>query len=709
MQITDSDVLYWHPRFKLFPFSNHSLILLSENEVYFLAGEKYRLLVSMVDGQHTMQDILQQTSGISQNAQLWGTIDQLLTKKLLSNEAAVAKNYHDATSRVEISPTRIGDFLVYNLSICLDVLPIVQQLSIDPSVSLIFVDDYLDERLQKINEVHLKNKTPFLLFKLTGERWYVGPWVTAQSKQPCWQCLATQMLNNKPVKKWLQSQNYNTITSVYYADQLPDYKQIGQLVQQVIEQSATLLEILPTDRSKILHSVNHRPQCSACGEAGYLSRQLSKPVKLSSAPKQANVDGGSRVMPSSDTVKSVEPFISPLTGVITNLMPFPSMVDLPVTIYRTAFFRTPPAFQKPAQDAFLQVCLGKGINDDQTKASALCECIERFAAQFQGDEEWKKSLPEELEAKYYLPQQLVPMSENQYQQFALKNYTVNETKYAVQKYASDQPLHWAKTWSLTYHEQVYLPFTYCFGNAPFEDDQFIHWNSNGCAAGNNLEEAVLQGFLELVERDATAIWWYNKIERPSIDLETLSDDQVAKIEQTLGKEWDFWVLDLTNDMGIPVMAGVGQHKQTKKFCLGFGCHLNAQIACQRALTELCQLIPIRDQNNAPFDFDAIAIEPFLMPQNTSKEVKSFDLLETNDIKTDIMWCVEKAQQIGLETLVLNYSRPDLPIKTVKVVVPGLCHMWPQLAAKRLYEVPVKMGWLDIVYKENELNPMALYI
>ena len=35
-------------------------------------------------------------------------------------------------------------------------------------------------------------------------------------------------------------------------------------------------------------------------------------------------------------------------------------------------------------------------------------------------------------------------------------------------------------------------------------------DSNGNAAGSSPEDAVVQGFLELVERDAVALWWYNR-------------------------------------------------------------------------------------------------------------------------------------------------------------------------------------------------------
>ena len=52
---------------------------------------------------------------------------------------------------------------------------------------------------------------------------------------------------------------------------------------------------------------------------------------------------------------------------------------------------------------------------------------------------------------------------------------------------------------------------------------FARADSNGCAAGSVLEEAVLQGLLELIERDAVALWWYNRLRRPAVDLESADD------------------------------------------------------------------------------------------------------------------------------------------------------------------------------------------
>jgi len=70
-------------------------------------------------------------------------------------------------------------------------------------------------------------------------------------------------------------------------------------------------------------------------------------------------------------------------------------------------------------------------------------------------------------------------------------------------------MEWSPVWSLRDNRFRYLPTStlYFFYRGPYPYPA----DSNGCAAGNTREEAIVQGFLELVERDAYAIWWYNRL------------------------------------------------------------------------------------------------------------------------------------------------------------------------------------------------------
>jgi ribosomal protein S12 methylthiotransferase accessory factor len=70
--------------------------------------------------------------------------------------------------------------------------------------------------------------------------------------------------------------------------------------------------------------------------------------------------------------------------------------------------------------------------------------------------------------------------------------------------------------------------------------------------------------------------------------------------------------------------------------------------------------------------------------------------------------VQIAHEKGLETLVLDQTRPDTGLHVVKVIVPGLRHFWARFAPGRLYDAPVQMGWLTEPLHEDELNPQPIF-
>ena len=123
----------------------------------------------------------------------------------------------------------------------------------------------------------------------------------------------------------------------------------------------------------------------------------------------------------------------------------------------------------------------------------------------------------------------------------------------------------------------------------------IHADSNGCAAGNTLEEAIVQGFLELVERDAYAIWWYNRLQRPEVDLSHFDDSYIRDLQiQLAGTGRRLWLLDVTSDLGIPSFVAISHWMENAQEFIEFGSgsHFDARIAVLRAMTELNQFLSI---------------------------------------------------------------------------------------------------------------------
>jgi hypothetical protein len=62
----------------------------------------------------------------------------------------------------------------------------------------------------------------------------------------------------------------------------------------------------------------------------------------------------------------------------------------------------------------------------------------------------------------------------------------------------------------------------------------------------------------------------------------------------------------------------------------------------------------------------------------------------------------------MEMMVLDQTRAEIGLPVVKVIVPGLRHCWARYAPGRLYDVPVRLGWLSVPTPEQELNPIPMF-
>ena len=80
-----------------------------------------------------------------------------------------------------------------------------------------------------------------------------------------------------------------------------------------------------------------------------------------------------------------------------------------------------------------------------------------------------------------------------------------------------------------------------------------------------------------------------------------------------------------------------------------------------------------------------------------------------DLAADVRRCQSLLEAKGLEVLVLDQTRPDIGLAVVRVIVPGLRHFWARFAPGRLYDVPLELGWVPRRLREDELNPVAMFL
>ncbi len=274
-------------------------------------------------------------------------------------------------------------------------------------------------------------------------------------------------------------------------------------------------------------------------------------------------------------------------------------------------------------------------------------------------------------------------------------------------------IEWSPVWSLRDQRFKYLPTSLLYffysGPAAFQAD------SNGCAAGNTLEEAIVQGFLELVERDSYAIWWYNRSQRTEVDLSQFDDSYVRDLQTQLAETGrKLWVLDITSDLGVPTYVAILHWMQNgqENIEFGSGAHFDKRIALLRALTELNQFLSIGLMGGGTGEkasLDGINPlrlneHPFLIPGGKPIQLETGKPVPLHNTREQVDACVEIAARAGHDFLVLNQTRPDVGVNVVRVIGPGLRHFYRRFAPGRLYDVPIKLGLLDRPRPENELTP-----
>jgi thiazole/oxazole-forming peptide maturase SagD family component len=361
----------------------------------------------------------------------------------------------------------------------------------------------------------------------------------------------------------------------------------------------------------------------------------------------------------------------------------------------------------------------------------LCEAVERYSGESTGRElrvtcalkDWK-------EGEAYHPNDIMLYSARQYAEREAWNKRDSRFNRVPEPLDETTSIDWTPLWSLTAQQHKYLPTQLVYYRAQArEGDSTLYAMgcSNGNAAGNNLEEAVLQGFYELVERDAVALWWYNRLRKPGVAVETFREPYLLELAEYYRQHYQrvTWALDLTSDLGIPVFVAVSKTMEGKeeRLLFGLGCHLDARIALQRAFAEMNQMrsmahtgkdgaLSVEDRETLEWLRHAtVANQPYFTadPDQPLKRIGDYPIQHGGEFLQDINHCRSIIEARGMEMLVLDQTRADVRMPVVKVVVPGLRHFWARYAPGRLYDVPVKMGWLEKPLREEELNPIPIFV
>jgi oxazoline/thiazoline synthase len=438
------------------------------------------------------------------------------------------------------------------------------------------------------------------------------------------------------------------------------------------------------------------------------------PLALEKREKKFTADGGHRSSLPEDILRKYIHLIGP-SGIIEELEEAHRDPCHLVHVEVARLRRAPVDSRRGSWKGLRASCVGKGMTEAQARASALGEAVERYSGIFRGNEVWVKASYRELSNKAIHPNVCMNFSARQYREREGCNRRDAEYNWVPEPFDEDREIEWTPVWSLTEERFKYVATALCYFGYPFAaQHDFCRPDSNGNAAGASLEDAILQGFLEVIERDAVALWWYNRARRPRVELESFGEayfEALRELYRILGREMH--LLDISADYPIPVFAAVSRGKKEEgDLLLGFGAHLEPRIAIARALTEMNQFLAEAIAGRKPrFSIGEPLEDAFLAPDPSAviKTRRDYSRLDTEDLREDLRICVQFARERNMETLVLDQTRSDVGMRAVKVFVPGMRPWWARFAPGRLFDVPAELGWQARRLAEEQLNPCHLVV
>jgi ribosomal protein S12 methylthiotransferase accessory factor len=738
----------FRPHLHVEVMAGEGILLLSDARNSLLRGRLYELVAPWLDGR-TADDVCAHLRSEAPPAEVYRALLQLERKGYLCEaEETLAAGQSALWSSQQVDPATAARHLAER-SVVVQAFGVeaghfvellkslhVRVASAGPP-DIVLTDSPWRDELRECNAEALRSGRAWLLVKPTGRQVWVGP-LFRPGHTPCWGCLAQRMRANSPVTAFLQERNGHAGAVVSDRAATPATLQVAWglaanvVASWVVRGESPELDgklqtfDVPTWRLQS-HTLVRLPFCPAC--AGGEQRRF-RALALTPGKKVFTSDGGHRVVLPEETLARNAHHVSPLTGAVPMVERAAPAVDGVLHVYFAGNNSARPSRSLGELRADLRTMnAGKGTSDVQARTSALCEGLERYSGIFRGDEPRRRARMAELGAAVVLLGDCLLFSERQYRERAARNAGGSRFSFIPVPFDPEAETEWSPVWSLTRQEIRYLPTAFCYYDYPQPCAQtYCIACSNGCAAGNTLEEAILQGFLELVERDAVALWWYNRVRRPGVDLDSFAEPYLDRLRAFLHEHGrDFWVLDLTSDLDVPVYASITRRIDgpAEQIMPGFGAHLEPKVALLRAVTEMNQMLsspllglaengpekePVDPETAHWLKMATTANQPYLLPAaGPCGTAATHAPIWTDDVADDVRVCQALVERAGMDMLVLDQTRPEVGLPVAKVIVPGLRHFWPRFAPGRLYDVPVRLGWLARPLAEDDLNPIAMFL
>lgn len=597
---------------------------------------------------------------------------------------------------------------------------------------------------ERINEISLEAGVPWLrCFVRMGEG-ILGPLVLP-GRSGCSECCEARLLATivgKAGYRRLKAQCRDEVRAVRDPWLIPAAR--DTLVRLLVSEVLTFLESpsLPRSRNAIytldlskmrcgLHRFLPYPICRSCGNLPVDSEQgayvrLQPRRKLS--PKTLRV---SNLVDRLERLREL--FCDSRTGLVVASGPE----------YKSDLFSSSLAILAVSQLDEQHSASGRTLNFNASRVVGIAEALERYAIlQPYGKRTVVRGAYRALKDQALDPESLCLHSDEQYER----------SGFPFLRYSPDLEMNWVWGYSFQKERPILVPEQCIYLRRLYDDiasdNRFVSESSNGAAVGGCLEEAILHGILEVVERDAFLISWYGRLNVPAIDPFTAEDKEIhLMLDKIAEKGYDFHAFDITFDFGIPCLWAMvvnrNADERIKTLCVARA-HLDGEEALKGVVLELAAMIEPRQQEfqanraralsmvDGPFEVTKLLDHSllYMLPEvfdrfdflfQANEKPRSLKTgfsqppfeLSRRDLTVDLKNVLSRFLDRGMDVVVVDITTPEqelADLRAVKVLIPGTLpmsfgHQFQRLkGADRVYSVPVECGHAARPMGRGDLNP-----
>jgi ribosomal protein S12 methylthiotransferase accessory factor len=292
------------------------------------------------------------------------------------------------------------------------------------------------------------------------------------------------------------------------------------------------------------------------------------------------------------------------------------------------------------------------------------------------------------------------------------------------------PLRWVRGIDLVTGQPTWVPAVMASYRLRqvLPSELFWYRISTGFAVHFDPREALVRAICEVIERDAIAVLWLQRLRLPVISSQCLSPAAQDLLDWSDRHFIDTYLFDATTDVGVPTVycLQVAEYSDHARHLVGAGCSRDITAAAEKALLEVTGVRPffVREAE-VPRDFRKFSdIKDGAQYMARKEMAPAWHFLldgargraapERQQVPQDpaeaLAWLIAMLDRKGMQAVAVDRTPRELRavgLTAVNVIIPDLLPMTLHPLAQyrahpRLYEAPTFMGYPS--HPEENLNP-----